>query len=76
MKYNYLITTVWLLKQFQVGGNKNKWNTLVHNGVLFPPEYIKHDVPLVYDNQRIILDKEKRLERESQTVSISSFTTE
>jgi DNA topoisomerase I len=47
---NYL-----LLKQF--GGAPRKWNTLEHNGVLFPPEYVKHNVPVIYKGKKIILDE-------------------
>jgi DNA topoisomerase-1 len=32
-----------LINQF---GGKSKWKTLVHNGVLFPPEYKPHNKPL------------------------------
>ncbi|KAJ2661676.1 DNA topoisomerase 1 [Coemansia sp. RSA 1200] len=32
-----------------------KWQTLEHNGVLFPPEYEPHGVPLVYRNTSIRL---------------------
>jgi len=34
-----------------------KWNTLKQNGVMFPPKYIKHDVPLIYDGNEIVLDE-------------------
>ena len=40
------------------GANKYLWKTLEHNGVLFPPEYEKHDVPIIYDGKEIILDKD------------------
>lgn len=32
-----------------------KWKTLIHNGVLFPPEYKYSQIPLLYDNKEIIL---------------------
>ena len=32
-----------------------KWHTLQHSGVLFPPGYIPHKVPLVYDNTPVVL---------------------
>lgn len=35
-----------------------KWTTLEHNGVLFPPEYIPHGIPLVYNGQDIVLPGE------------------
>jgi DNA topoisomerase-1 len=42
----------------QIGGkNNNKWNTLIHNGVKFPPEYEKKNIPLIYNGKEIILDK-------------------
>lgn len=33
-----------------------KWHTLEHKGVLFPPTYVPHRVPLVYDGKPIVLD--------------------
>lgn len=48
---NYLIL-------HQLGGAKKKWSTLEHNGVLFPPEYEKHNVPVIYNGQNIVLDEE------------------
>jgi DNA topoisomerase I len=32
-----------------------KWRTLTHNGVIFPPAYVKCDVPLIYDGEEIVL---------------------
>lgn len=40
-----------------IRGGKYKWKTLQHNGVLFPPPYIKHNVPIIYKGKEIILDK-------------------
>ena len=40
----------------QLGGAKKKWTTLEHNGVMFPPEYEKHNVPVIYQGQEIVLD--------------------
>ena len=40
----------------QYGGAKKKWTTLVHNGPMFPPPYEKHNVPVVYQGQEIVLD--------------------
>ena len=31
--------------------------TLEHNGVLFPPDYEKHDVPVIYNGKKIVLDE-------------------
>lgn len=36
-------------------GSDIKWTTLVHNGVLFPPEYQPHGVKLLYDGRPIDL---------------------
>lgn len=68
-KYNHYVTYFWLIKQFniqdqsniQIGGrsNKKKWTTFIHNGVLFPPEYIPHDIPIIYNNnQKVYLSPE------------------
>ncbi len=46
---NYIIN-----KQFG-GKDTIKWNTLKHNGVLFPPEYVPHNKPLKYNNQYVKL---------------------
>ena len=41
---------------FNQHGGINKWKTFEHNGVMFPPEYIKKSVPIVYDGTEILLD--------------------
>jgi DNA topoisomerase I len=33
----------------------HKWVALSHNGVLFPPEYTRHNVPLLYDGKEVVL---------------------
>jgi DNA topoisomerase I len=38
-------------------GGGVKWNTLVHNGVMFPPEYEQQNVPIMYDGIKIHLSK-------------------
>ena len=69
MSKNILEFNYWIYNQFnnnnnninQLGGARNKeqkWETLYHNGVLFPDEYIQHNIPLLYDNKKIILNKE------------------
>src|ERR1700744_5914308 len=55
MEYKHLITGYWLLQQFG-GGNKKKWTTFVHNGVLFPPDYVPHHIPIIYKGEKIILN--------------------
>jgi len=52
---NIPLFTYWLYKQF--GGDK-KWKTLQHNGVLFPPEYVPHNVPIKYNGTSIKLTPE------------------
>ncbi|TYZ59442.1 hypothetical protein PybrP1_012781 [[Pythium] brassicae (nom. inval.)] len=32
-----------------------QWRSLEHNGVMFPPAYIPHNVPLVYDGKEVAL---------------------
>ena len=54
LRYNY-VTIYWLDKQF--GGSKYKWKTLQHNGVLFPSPYNKHNVPVIYNSESIVLDE-------------------
>src|SRR5579872_778614 len=54
---NTQIVTNYIIMQ-QLGGAKRKWNTLEHNGVMFPPEYVKHNVPVIYNNEAITLDTE------------------
>lgn len=39
----------------QVGGGAS-WKTLVHNGVMFPPEYKPHQIPLIVGGNKIVLN--------------------
>lgn len=41
-----------------MGGAKKKWNTLEHNGPMFPPDYQQHFVPVIYKGKEIVLDKD------------------
>ena len=45
------------------GGNSSKgetrWTTLEHGGVLFPPEYVPHNVKMLYDGVPVDLDPEQ-----------------
>jgi DNA topoisomerase-1 len=36
-----------------------KWRTLEHNGVMFPPEYEPHGIPVTYDGKDIKLNPEQ-----------------
>ena len=54
VEFNY-----WMNLQF--GGKKNKdkkWDSLLHNGVLFPENYKSHNNPLIYDKKEIKLNIE------------------
>lgn len=45
----------------QIGGKKNTkkyWDTLTHNGVMFPEEYRPINVPIIYDGKEILLNPE------------------
>ncbi|KAJ1983375.1 DNA topoisomerase 1 [Dimargaris verticillata] len=46
----------WWLEQNQ--DTSVKWNTLEHNGVYFPPPYVPHRIPLIYNSERIQLEPE------------------
>jgi DNA topoisomerase-1 len=37
------------------GGNEIKWKVLQHNGPMFPPEYIPHNIPIIINSEKIIL---------------------
>ena len=55
MRPNTVAVTEYIITQ-QLGGNKYKWDKLSHNGVIFPPEYKKHDIPIIYGGKKIVLD--------------------
>lgn len=57
LKLQFPMLTATAITSLQQGGGK-KWSTLQHNGVLFPPEYIPHNIPLLYDGIEIYLDKD------------------
>ncbi|WIA12998.1 hypothetical protein OEZ85_006609 [Tetradesmus obliquus] len=41
------------------GGGEPKWTTLVHSGVLFPPEYEPHGVKVLYEGKPVELTPEQ-----------------
>ena len=41
---------------YEQQGGKAKWQTLIHNGVAFPPDYVPHSIPLIYNGIEIKLD--------------------
>ncbi len=52
------LTSIYLLS-LQFGGKpKKNWTTLIHNGVLFAPEYIHHQTPVIYKGANIVLSPE------------------
>ena len=67
-KYRVNIINYFIRNQFRcetVGGSnldrstgKYKWNTLSHNGIKFPEEYIPKNIPLIYDGREIYLSKD------------------
>jgi DNA topoisomerase-1 len=46
-----------MIYNHMVGGirGKKKWDTFHHNGVMFPPEYEPHNIPIKFKNQEIQL---------------------
>lgn len=47
---------------YNIFGGKNKkkkkiWSTLSHNGVMFDDVYIPHNVPIIYEGKKIILNE-------------------
>jgi len=43
-----------------IGGKVNiKWETFHHNGVMFPPEYEPHKIPIIYKGEKIQLKPEE-----------------
>lgn len=36
--------------------NVNKWESLIHNGVLFPDPYKPHNIPIIYNGKKVVLD--------------------
>jgi DNA topoisomerase I len=42
---------MWIL----YGGGKKQWTVLRHNGPYFPPKYVNHNVPILFNQQEIIL---------------------
>ena len=53
---NYYAAQYWLFKQFGGARGEQKWKTFHHNGVLFPPEYVPHKIPVLYDGKPVSLE--------------------
>lgn len=45
---------MWIL----VGAGKRKWTVFRHNGPYFPPEYEKHDIPVIVNGEKVILPEQ------------------
>ena len=43
---------MWIL----YGGGKKQWTVFRHNGPFFPPEYEKHNIPVIIDNKKVNLE--------------------
>ena len=43
---------------FLGGGNEKQWTVLRHNGPFFPPEYEPHKIPVIVNNNNIVLNPE------------------
>ena len=52
----YLLSNYIIINQ--LGGAKKKWDTLIHNGVLFPPNYVPHNIGVIYEGKEVHLDPE------------------
>jgi DNA topoisomerase-1 len=48
-----LLSSYFIYCQF---GGKKKWQTLRHNGLLFPQPYVKHNIPVLYNNNPVELN--------------------
>ena len=70
MSKNLLLSEYYIYKQFlglespnpigQTGGKVNiKWTTFYHNGVMFPPKYEPHGIPILYKGERVQLTNEQ-----------------
>ena len=35
---------------------KTKWKTFIHNGVFFPESYKRHNLPVIYNNEKVYFD--------------------
>ena len=46
-------------KELPNSGDGQKWTTLVHNGVCFPPPYKPHGIKILYDGKPVNLTPEQ-----------------
>lgn len=48
----------WKNKILYGGSNKPQWTVLQHNGPMFPPPYQPHNIPVIINNEKIILPEQ------------------
>jgi DNA topoisomerase-1 len=48
---------IWKLYNLY-GGGKPQWTVLNHNGPMFPPEYVKHNIPIIISSKEYILPEQ------------------
>lgn len=61
MRKSQLVSYYYSYLQFKNihGGKINiKWDKFHHNGVMFPPKYIPHGIPVLYNGQKVVLSPE------------------
>jgi len=51
---NMVISVLSSFLKIQFGG-KHKWTSLFHNGIIFPPPYEPHNIPITYDGTMVAL---------------------
>jgi len=60
LESNNLINNLINYPISQTGGKVNiKWETFHHNGVMFPPKYEPHGIPILYKGNRVQLTNEQ-----------------
>jgi DNA topoisomerase-1 len=56
-KYKCCSSTHWKLNTL-LGGGKPQWTVLQHNGPMFPPPYVPHNVPIIVGGREVNLPPE------------------
>ena len=49
------LTEEYLIMQFGGAKSTKKWTTFSHNGIVFAPLYIPHNIPIKYNGKEIVL---------------------
>jgi len=52
---NVKLANHYLMMQFGGSKREKKWSTLIHNGVMFAPLYVPHNIPIEYNGKEIEL---------------------